>query len=323
MMTESFDSTYMMKNFIILLLSLFSFQLSAQKDSLFASEEIAMGPIKGTLTSPLNSPKKLNLVILIAGSGPTDRDGNNPMMKNNSLKMLAEALSSKGVAVLRYDKRLIAQSKVPDLKEADLRFDTYINDASDWLEKMKSGKKYANIIIAGHSEGSLIGMVAAKNAKANAFISIAGAGDPADQILKKQLSAQPKMVQDLCFPIIDSLKAGKLVANVSPMLNSLFRASVQPYLVSWFKYNPSVEIAKLSIPSFIIQGTNDIQIGIEDAKVLNANAKNSQMLLIENMNHVLKIISGDRTANIQTYSNPTLPISPQIVDGIMQFVQKL
>lgn len=311
-----------MKQFFLLLCSLLVFQLSAQKDSLFVSEEVALGPIKGTLTSPVNPSKKLPLVILIAGSGPTDRDGNNPMMKNNSLKMVAEALSAKGIAVLRYDKRLIAKSQVPDLKEADLRFDTYINDVSDWIAKMKAEKKYAKIIIAGHSEGSLIGMVAAHLSQANAFISIAGAGDPADQILKKQLSAQPKMVQDLCFPIIDSLKAGKTVSNVSPMLNSLFRASVQPYLISWFKYNPATEIAKLKVPTLIIQGTNDIQISTDDANTLYAKSQKGQLLVIENMNHVLKIVQGDKAANIQSYSNPSLPLSTQLVDGIVQFVQK-
>jgi hypothetical protein len=311
-----------MKQFFLLLCSLLVFQLSAQKDSLFVSEEVALGPIKGTLTSPLNPSKKLPLVILIAGSGPTDRDGNNPMMKNNSLKLLAEALSAKGIAVLRYDKRLIAKSQVPDLKESDLRFDTYINDVSDWITKMKAEKKYAKIIIAGHSEGSLIGMVAAHLSQANAFISIAGAGDPADQILKKQLSAQPKMVQDLCFPIIDSLKVSKTVSNVSPMLNSLFRASVQPYLISWFKYNPATEIAKLKVPTLIIQGTNDIQISTEDANILYAKSQKGQLILIENMNHVLKIVPGDKAANIQSYSNPSLPLSTQLVDGIVQFVQK-
>ncbi|MFM6947962.1 MAG: alpha/beta hydrolase [Aquirufa sp.] len=309
-----------MKHFLLLFVAFISFTALAQKDSLFVSEEIALGPIKGTLTNPLKSNKKLNLVILIAGSGPTDRDGNNPMMKNNSLKMLAEALASNGIAVLRYDKRLIAQSQVPDLKEADLRFDTYINDASDWVKKMKAEKKFAKIIIAGHSEGSLIGMIAAQNT--DAFVSIAGAGDPADQILKKQLSTQPKMVQDLCFPIIDSLKAGKLVSNVSPMLNSLFRASVQPYLVSWFKYNPAIEITKLTIPTLIIQGTNDLQITADDANVLYKNAKFGQLLMIENMNHVLKIVTGDRAANMQAYSNPILPLSEKLVDGIVQFVKK-
>lgn len=309
-----------MKHFFLLVVSFISFTALAQKDSLFVSEEIALGPIKGTLTSPLKSTKKLNLVILIAGSGPTDRDGNNPMMKNNSLKMLAEALASNGMAVLRYDKRLIAQSKVPDLKEADLRFDTYINDAADWVKKMKAEKKFAKIIIAGHSEGSLIGMIAAQNA--DAFVSIAGAGDSADQILKKQLSTQPKMVQDLCFPIIDSLKAGKLVSNVSPMLNSLFRPSVQPYLVSWFKYNPATEITKLTIPTLIIQGTNDLQITTDDATILYKNAKFGQWLLVENMNHVLKIVSADRAENMQAYSNPNLPLAEKLVEGIIQFVQK-
>ena len=69
----------------------------------------ATGDIKGRLLLPANSTT-CPVVLLIAGSGPTDMDGNNPMMKNNSLKFLAEGLAQKGIASLRFDKRGIAGS---------------------------------------------------------------------------------------------------------------------------------------------------------------------------------------------------------------------
>ena len=173
----------------------------------------------------------------------------------------------------------------------------------------------------GHSEGSLIGMVAAHK-NADAFVSIAGAGRPADKILKEQLDKQPQAVKDLSFPIIDSLVAGKTVRTVNPMLFSLFRPSVQPYLISWFKYDPAVEIRKLSIPVLVIQGTNDIQVSMEDAQLL-AKAGKAPLVAIDHMNHIFRIVEGDRNANIATYNDPSLPIAGELSDSIVRFIRKM
>ncbi|WP_197088647.1 alpha/beta hydrolase [Rufibacter radiotolerans] len=121
------------------------------------------GNLKGTLLSPAGA-KKMPVVLLISGSGPTDRDGNNPAMKNNSLKMVAEGLQAQGIASLRYDKRGIAESKAAGISEADLRFDQYAQDATAWAQKLKQDKRLSKVIILGHSEGSLIGMIAAREA---------------------------------------------------------------------------------------------------------------------------------------------------------------
>ncbi len=147
--------------------------------------------------------------------------------------MTAEALFEAGIASLRYDKRGIAKSEKAGGDESKLRFENYIDDAAGWIEMLKNDKQFDKVIVLGHSEGSLIGMVAAGVEGVGAFISVAGAGKPADEILKEQLRTQPSYVKDLAYPIIDKLKEGDTVANVNPLLNSLFRPSVQPYLISW------------------------------------------------------------------------------------------
>ena len=281
----------------------------------------ATGSIYGTLLTPINVKDKIPVALIIAGSGPTDRDGNNTMMKNNSLKQLAESLAVNGIASLRYDKRGIAESKQAGKSEADLRFEDYINDANDWIKLLKEQKAFSKIIVIGHSEGSLIGMNAARNAVG--FVSIAGAGYSADLILKNQLGAQGKQIQDMCFPILDSLREGKIVANINPMLNSLFRPSVQPYMISWFKHNPQADIKILKFQSLIIQGDNDLQISLDDARQLSAASPKSKLVFIEKMNHVLKIVdSGDRSENVAAYSNPTLPIASTLVNEIVKYIKK-
>lgn len=280
------------------------------------------GSLYGTLLMPNHINGKIPVALIIAGSGPTDRDGNNAMMKNNSLKMLAESLANNGIASLRYDKRGIGESKAALISEVNLSFEDLIQDAQQWVRMLKENKNFSRIIIIGHSEGSLIGMNAAKNA--NGFISLAGAGRSADLILKEQLGAQPKQIQDLCFPIIDSLTAGKLVDNVNPMLNSLFRSSVQPYMISWFKHNPQQDIKQLKFPCLIIQGDNDLQVSISDARLLADAKNNNQLVIIEKMNHVFKIIdSGDRSANVAAYSNPTMPISNEMAEKISHYIKSL
>jgi fermentation-respiration switch protein FrsA (DUF1100 family) len=165
-------------------------------------------------------------------------------------------------------------------------------------------------------------MIAAKRADADAYISIAGMGESADKVLKRQLSSQPKPVQDTAFPIIDSLVAGKTVKNISKDYRALFRPGIQPFLISMFKYNPAAEISKLTIPVLILQGTNDIQVTVDDAKKLSAADKKAKMILLENMNHIFRVVEGDRDANLATYNNPNLPIAPELVIDIGEFIKK-
>ncbi len=303
---------------ILLFYILFPFYGISQ--SISVEIQVDSAHLKGTLSIPTNL-KKMPVALIIAGSGPTDRDGNNQMMKNNSLKMLSDSLISRGIATLRFDKRGIGESIVNKFREDKLTVDTYINDAKHWLEFLKKEKKFTKIIVIGHSEGALIGMNIAN--QANKYISLAGAGFPADEILKTQLSKQAKGIKDYSYAVLDSLKQGKTVQKINPLLYSLFRPSVQPYLISWFKHDPRLDLQALKVPILLIQGSKDIQISMADVESLHQAMPTAEMIIIENMNHVLKIISGnDLNENIQSYKNPNLSISASLVEAITRFCFK-
>jgi pimeloyl-ACP methyl ester carboxylesterase len=282
--------------------------------------ETDSGTIAGTLTLPDKSTG-IPVALIIAGSGPTDRNGNSAFTRNDALKFLAHALADNGIASVRFDKRGIGGSAKAGMKEADLRFETYINDAAGWISLLKKDKRFSKVVVIGHSEGSLIGMVAAANAGADQFVSIAGTGRPIDEVLKEQLKVASEELYQLSIPVLDSLKQGHLVNKVDGRLFTLFRPSVQPYMISWLRYNPQEAIKKLSIPVLIVQGTNDIQVPVLDAEKLAAAKPAAKLLIIQDMNHVLKIVSGDRQANMATYQDPSLPLAEQLVTGIVSFVK--
>ncbi len=278
------------------------------------------GKISGSLLYPV-SQKKVPVVLIIAGSGPTDRNGNNPSMKNNHLKFLAEALCNYQIASLRYDKRGIGASSQAGKVERDLRFEDYVQDASGWISQLKQDKRFSKVIVAGHSEGSLIGMLACQQTPPSAFISISGPAESADQLIKTQLKGQPLEVKNEIYPVIDSLREGKRVTNVNPKYNALIRPSVQPYLISWFKYSPKAEISKLNIPILLVNGTNDYQVDPQNAFEMLYSSKNVDLEIIEGMNHILKKSEPDRQKNLATYNNPDLPVMKELVAAIVNFIR--
>jgi len=124
----------------------------------FAGEESVSlatrtGSLRGTL-SLADSPAPGPVVLLIAGSGPTDRDGNNSLLpgRNDHLRLLAEALGSRGISSLRYDKRGVARSVLAAGREDDLRLETYVDDAVAWAKLIKNDPRFSSLTILGHSE---------------------------------------------------------------------------------------------------------------------------------------------------------------------------
>jgi hypothetical protein len=292
----------------------------------------ATGTIFGTLLVPARpvgaseAKPTWPLVIIHAGSGPTDRDGNTPLAsgKNDSLKMLATAFAAQGIASLRYDKRGVAKSAAAARAEADLRFDDYVNDLSAWVTKMRADPRFSRIIIAGHSEGSLIGIIAARNAKADAVISIAGISRRASDVLRTQLKPRlPASLWDESERVLRALEAGMTVNDPPAPLQALYRPSVQPYLISWIQKRPTVEIAKLTVPTLIIQGTTDTQVAVSEAEALGRAQPNAELALIRGMNHVLKTVSEDASQNTASYSDPTLPLNSEFASKVIGFVHAL
>jgi pimeloyl-ACP methyl ester carboxylesterase len=286
------------------------------------------GKVAGTLMMPVPAAGQIPAAIIISGSGPTDRDGNSPLLgaKNNSLRMLAEALAAAGIASVRYDKRGVAGSVVKDLKEADLRFEDFVNDAAAWITLLRNDARFASVTVIGHSEGSAIGMLAARAARADAFVSIAGIARRPSDVLRDQLRPQlaaSSELWDASERILKAVEAGQTSQPVPPALATLYRASVQPYLISWFAYTPSIEFARLRVPALLLQGTTDLQVGVPEAEALKAAKPDATLRVIDGMNHVLKAAPVDRAANIAAYTNPDLPLVAEVPAAIQAFVRGL
>lgn len=307
--------------FLFFLVGSVSFAQSENRLGYFELDQTlqtSTGELSGTLTVPILKGT-FPVALIIAGSGPTDRNGNNAQMKNNSLLLLAHELAAQGIASLRYDKRGIGKSASAMISEEQLSFENYVEDANAWASELKADPRFNRLIIVGHSEGSLIGMLASE--KADVFVSLAGAGRSIDVILKEQLAEQlsgKKKLLRAANEGLSKLKEGKLVEDAPVELFGLFRPSIQPYMMSWMKYDPAVEICNLKIPIVIVQGTTDLQVKEEDARILfMAHPLNSRLIIIEDMNHVLKSAPLDRAKNIETYSDPQLPLAPELLRTLL------
>lgn len=293
------------------------------------STDVHLDTGTGTLTGSLLVPAvsaPMPVALIIAGSGPTNRDGNSPILpgKNNSNLQLAQALAAAGIASLRYDKRGIGASAGAMVSESALRFDNYVDDAAKWVALLRKDPRFSTITIIGHSEGSLIGMIAARLAGADGYVSVAGAGRGAADIVRDQLKAgvSAELYQQ-ADTVLEELQAGRTYPTPPGALAGIFRLSVQPYIISWFRYLPANEVARLNIPVLIVQGTTDIQVATSEAEVLHAAKPDSKLEIIDGMNHVLKQVPAEKAAQVASYSDSTLALSPRLGEVIIAFINSV
>ncbi len=293
-----------------------------------ATEAVAIGVAGGQLHGTLLSPAEVAsppTVLILPGSGPTDRDGNQRQLRNDSLKQLAEGLAARGIATLRIDKRGVGASAGAARQESELRFDDYVADAVAWLSLLKQRAGAAPVFALGHSEGALIAILAAERIPVAGLITVAGPGFGFGTLLRRQLDAAglPPVERARAENMLAALEAGQAVTDVPPEWLWLFRPGVQPYLISLARHDPADALARLGVPVLVAQGTTDIQVGEADARRLAASRSGVRLALIEGMNHVLKSAPPERSANIATYSEPALPVRVELVDAIADFVREV
>ena len=288
------------------------------------SLDTGTGELFGTLLLP-KSPNPVPVVLIIAGSGPTDRDGNNSDGgRNDSMKRLALILAKHNIASVRYDKRGVAASRPATPDERDLSIEKYVDDAVAWAAKLKTDSRLGPLILMGHSEGALVATLAAERAGAVALISVAGTGRPVDQVVREQLQDRlPPPLLARSEQLIEEIKAGKTDNDVPEPLQVVFRPSVQPYLISLFRQNPTAAFGQLKIPTLIIQGRNDMQVGVGDAELLHKAKPDSQLAIIDGMNHVLRIVPMDIKRQLASYKDPQLPLASEVTDRILKFLDSV
>lgn len=274
--------------------------------------------IEGTLAFP-DQNNKPDLAIIIGGSGPTDRNGNQNFLKNNALKKLAHALTENSIATFRYDKRIVKQIRNHNV-DPNIKFDHFIEDAIAVIDYFKATNAYNKIYVIGHSQGSLVGMIASKD-RANGFISLAGAGQNIGDVLIDQVSRTAPQFSEDTKTIVSNLKKGKMINDYPPALASVFKKDIQPFMMNWMQYEPTEIIKTLQIPILIINGSKDLQVGIDEANKLKEASPKAGLKIIDDMNHVLVPILGDDLENSKSYNEPNRKISGALTESITTFIK--
>lgn len=276
--------------------------------------------LPGTLTYS-SEKNKQPLVIFIQGSGNPDRNGNQlgQGVKANYIKQLRDSLNSKQIAFYSYDKRNVTQSNIP-LFVDDFKFEMLVDDALVAINNFKNDSRFNQIVLIGHSQGSLVGMLAYNNV-IDKYVSLAGIGEPVDKTIVRQISNQNQQFGLIAKSHFDELKKTGTIDQVNPMLASIFAPANFSFLKSYMAFDPSIEIQKVECPILILNGDKDIQVEISDAENIHHGNPQSQLIIIKNMNHVLKTIEKD-SDNLNSYSQENFPLSSELVTSLVEFIDK-
>jgi fermentation-respiration switch protein FrsA (DUF1100 family) len=294
------------------------FAIASYAQVTFESITIKNGDIElpGTLTSTSESE---DLVIWIHGSGNVDRDGNQKgaNVKANYIKQVRTALNQKGIAFFSYDKRTANSKNQPHLVHTVL--EDFVADAEKVIAYFEENKQYKSITLIGHSQGSLVAMLASKDV--DKYISLAGPADPIEIAIIEQVSAQNPILGTAVKEHFKELKETGDIKEVNPFLTSVFAKQNFAFLKSWMQYDPKEEIKKMNIPTLIVNGTKDLQVKVKDANALKTAQPNAKLVIIKNMNHVLKVIEKD-SDNYPSYFSPDFKVSPKLIETISEFVKQ-
>ncbi|MCX7547638.1 alpha/beta hydrolase [Xanthomarina sp. F1114] len=308
---------------ILIFLALFFGMLVVAQDNIRSEEVLIMNDsvkLPGTLSYNKNL-KSQPLVIFVHGSGNVDRNGNQTgvNINGNYIKQLSDSLNSKEIAFYRYDKRTSTEENMKFVM-TDLNFDRFVDDAKLAVEKFKDDDRFSSITLIGHSQGSLVAMLAAQK-NVDKYVSLAGISEDMGEFIINSYKLYSEEMGNMAKEQINELKETGTIETVNPALAHLFSKPNQPFFITWMAYNPSEEIKKLDIPILIINGTKDIQVKVDEAKKLHKAKPDSELVIIDNMNHVLKDIDIDEN-NMKSYYSPDYPLSKELINTLEVFIKK-
>lgn len=302
---------YLIVNFVIAQPAVVSEDILIWNDSI---------QLPGTLKSNLEKIPQ-PLVIFIQGSGNPNRNGNQPSFNVHAdyINQLGDALAAQDIAFFSYDKRNVTKANFKSISEHYI-FSDIVSDAKAVINNFKDDNRFSSITIVGHSQGSLVGMLANED-QVDKYVSLAGLSETADDAFVRQISNQNEQLGEIARQHANELKSTGDIKEMNILLVSLFGKANHEFLIDYFKYDPSEEIKKINIPILIINGTKDIQVPVDDAKALHASNPNSKLVLIDNMNHILKTIETE-ASDLSSYYTPDYPISEELVTLLTEFVKE-
>lgn len=285
----------------------------------------SVGGVQGTIAKP-DDQTRGPAVLILAGSGPTDRNGNGPgtppILLTDSYRLLAAGLAEHGILSLRYDKRGVAKSRALVTREEELLFGAFVADAVAAVQSLAARPDVSSVLIAGHSEGGMIALAAAARVPVAGLILLATPGRSLLAVLRGQLKGQlPPDLDASANAIMDSLAAGKRVDDPPQQLAALFRPSVQPFLISIANFDPAAAFARSTVPALIVHAGRDLQVSSRDFEALRAARSDAQILELPEANHVLKTSPADIEGNRALYRNPAAPLDPALIPAVVAFVR--
>lgn len=299
--------------------------------ALAATREVTLEVPGARLAATLQTPDgpqhaRPPVALILAGSGPTDRNGDNPLSgPGGTYRKLAANLAARGIATLRPDKRGIGASLLSDPREEAQTFGDFVNDARAWLDWLAAQPDLGPVAVIGHSEGGTVALAAVQEqTPARAVVLLAAPGEDIGTTIRRQIGqnpANPPALVEETGRILDTLGRGERVAEVSPVLAPVFRPSVQPYLISSLRYDPQRLIAAINLPTLIVQGDRDLQVRPEDARLLSAAQPAARVHLARGVNHVLVPAPLDPAANFARYGDAELPLERGVVTAVVEFLR--
>jgi len=291
-----------------------------------ADQELRVGSGDGALYGSILRPADQRTgpaVLLLAGSGPEDRNGDDAQdgQRSQTLRLIAKGLAERGVTSLRIDKRGVGASGRAAPSPQDMRIGTFVDDAVAWAKFLRVQPGVRCVVILGHSEGALIAALAAQKVKTCGVVSVSGAARDLGEVIESQnaLAGRTPAMIERTHEIIVSLRSGQPVRDVPPPLAGTFGPESQAYEISMININPVAELAKVKAPVLVLQGDNDLQDNVVDAESLAARP-GAKLVILKGVNHVLKVAPTDMVGNFMTYANPGLPLAPGVVSAIVTFV---
>ena len=279
-----------------------------------------------TLTVPRGAAGRVPVVVIIAGSGPTDRNGNSMLgIRPNSYAQLAWGLAVRGIASLRYDKRVLPATKGA-VEISRLSLEDFATDARAAAESLARDTRFSKVLLLGHSEGAALALIAARQGPpVSAVVSVSGFGRPLAVVLREQLSRQ---FDSATLVRYDTAMAqylrGETPTDVPSMMSPLFVPINQHFMKSLMDFDPPSAIRSLQQPVLIVQGGRDLQVTVVDAERLRSGQPKAQLVVIPAANHVLKQTSDTTlSGQMQLYQSPTAPIMPEVVNAIADWIVRL